>query len=94
MCHYYNTHSFARSFTFFIIFEKNVFFNVHYSYFSRSLHLSLVVSSFGHQSKGLEFFKEFDTSNHTNFNIALYINIYDYKGHCDTILVWFVHIIY
>ena len=39
MCHYYITRSFARSFTFFIIFEKNAFFNVLYSYFSRSLHL-------------------------------------------------------
>ena len=39
MCHYYITRSFARSFTLFIIFEKNVFFNILYSYFSRSLHL-------------------------------------------------------
>ena len=39
MCHYYTTRSFARSFTFFIIFEKNAFFNVLYSYFSRSLHV-------------------------------------------------------
>ena len=39
MCHYYITCSFARSFMFFIIFEKNAFFNVLYSYFSRSLHL-------------------------------------------------------
>ena len=39
MCHYYITRSFARSFTFFIMFEKNAFFNVLYSYFSRSLHL-------------------------------------------------------
>ena len=41
MCHYYITRSFARSFTFFIIFEKNAFFNVLYSYLSRSLHLWL-----------------------------------------------------
>mgnify|MGYP006359631633 CR=1 FL=1 len=41
MCHYYITRSFARSFKFFIIFEKNVFFNILYSYFSRSLHLWL-----------------------------------------------------
>ena len=27
MCHYYITSSFARSFSFFIIFEKNAFFN-------------------------------------------------------------------
>ena len=41
MCHYNITRSFARSFTFFITFEKNAFFNVLYSYiyFSRSLHL-------------------------------------------------------
>ena len=39
MCHYYITLSYARPFTFFIIFEKNAFFNVLYSYFSRSLHL-------------------------------------------------------
>ena len=41
MCHYYIARSFARSYTFFIIFEKNAFFNVLYSYFSRSLHLWL-----------------------------------------------------
>ena len=39
MCHYYITRYFARTFTFFIIFEKNAFFNVLYSYFSRLLHL-------------------------------------------------------
>ena len=37
MCHC--TRSFARSFTFFIIFEKNTIFKVLYSYLSRSLHL-------------------------------------------------------
>ena len=39
MCHYYITRSCARSFTFFVILEKNAFFNVLYSYFSHSLHL-------------------------------------------------------
>ena len=43
MCHYYITRSFARSFTFFIIFEKNAFFNVLYSYFWRSLHLCIIL---------------------------------------------------
>ena len=36
---YYYIRSFARSFTFFIFSEKNAFFNVLYSYCSRSLHL-------------------------------------------------------
>ena len=36
---YYITRSFARFFTFFIFVEKHAFFNVLYSYFSRSLHL-------------------------------------------------------
>ena len=35
---YYITRSFARSFMFFIFFEKNAFFNILYSYLSHSLH--------------------------------------------------------
>ena len=39
ICHcYYITRSFPYSFTFFIFVEKNAFFNILYSYFSRSLH--------------------------------------------------------
>ena len=44
MCHCYITRSFAQSFTFFIFPEKNAFFNVLYSYSSRSVHLWTLMS--------------------------------------------------